>query len=193
MSGWPSTAVSCGPGTAPTVGTKCGRASPSYRPGRGSARRVRTCRRGRARRRPGPSSRRWLDWAFASAWLVAMEIEALTSADRRGPVALNVVVVAAMALASLWRRRAPLSPRRRRRAGRAAGWRAHLVGHGDAHRRLRPGGPPLHGRGLGAASPGDGRARGVDVWGRRDRDRPAGTLGRGRGGVGHGVRGVGRR
>jgi signal transduction histidine kinase len=37
-----------------------------------------------------------------------LEIEAITSLHRRGPLALSVVVVAVMSLAAIWRRKAPL-------------------------------------------------------------------------------------
>lgn len=48
------------------------------------------------------------DVLLAGAWLVALEFEAFTSTYRRGPLALNVFVVGAMAIAGRWRRRAPL-------------------------------------------------------------------------------------
>jgi signal transduction histidine kinase len=48
------------------------------------------------------------DAVVAGAWLVGLEIEALTSSHRDGPLAANVVAVAAMALAVVIRRRAPL-------------------------------------------------------------------------------------
>jgi signal transduction histidine kinase len=51
---------------------------------------------------------RWLDPLLAAVLLVAFEIEVLTSSDRRGPLVLNMVIVAAMALAAIWRRRSPL-------------------------------------------------------------------------------------
>ncbi len=51
---------------------------------------------------------RWLDPLLAGGWLVALEAEALTSSHRHGPLVLNVLAVGAMALAGLWRRRAPL-------------------------------------------------------------------------------------
>jgi signal transduction histidine kinase len=48
-----------------------------------------------------------VDAVFAGAWLVALEIEALTSSHRTGPIAANVAAVAAMAAAGVIRRRAP--------------------------------------------------------------------------------------
>jgi signal transduction histidine kinase len=52
--------------------------------------------------------RSWLDRLLVGCWLVVLESEALTSNHRHGPLALNAAVVAAMALAGLWRRRSPL-------------------------------------------------------------------------------------
>ena len=49
-----------------------------------------------------------LDRPLAAIWLVALEAEVLVSNRRHGPLALNLGVVAAMALAGFWRRRAPL-------------------------------------------------------------------------------------
>ena len=51
---------------------------------------------------------RWVDPALAGFWLVILEVEALTSSHTKGPLALNLLAVGAMALAGLWRRRAPL-------------------------------------------------------------------------------------
>jgi signal transduction histidine kinase len=55
----------------------------------------------------------WMSPAIATAmtvtfWLVVMETEVATSSARRGPVLLNVVAVALMAVAASWRRRFPL-------------------------------------------------------------------------------------
>ena len=50
----------------------------------------------------------WLDPLLAAVLLVAFEIEVLTSSDRQGPLVLNMAIVAAMALAAIWRRRSPL-------------------------------------------------------------------------------------
>jgi signal transduction histidine kinase len=71
----------------------------------------------------------WLDPLLAVCWLVALEVEALASDHRQGPLALNVVLVGAAALAGLGRRRAPVVflPR-------------GLVGPGS---RRRPSGPAL--------------------------------------------------
>ncbi len=56
--------------------------------------------------------RRWrpqpFDVAVSGLWLAAMVIEALSSRDRRGSVALNLAVIVAMAGSALWRRRFPL-------------------------------------------------------------------------------------
>jgi signal transduction histidine kinase len=56
-----------------------------------------------------PRRRRSLlvDVAVSAFWFTAMAVEASTSHERRGSVALNVSVVAAMALSALWRRRFP--------------------------------------------------------------------------------------
>lgn len=55
--------------------------------------------------------RRWrptlVDVAVSTLWFTAMAIEAATSHARRGSVALNLMVVAAMAASALWRRRFP--------------------------------------------------------------------------------------
>jgi signal transduction histidine kinase len=51
---------------------------------------------------------RWRDEVFAVVLLIALEGEVLLSVDRRGPLALNVVLIAAMALAAAFRRRWPL-------------------------------------------------------------------------------------
>ena len=52
--------------------------------------------------------RPWSDVLLAGCWLVALEVDALTDQYRRGPVAVNVIVVAVMAVAFAWRRRVPL-------------------------------------------------------------------------------------
>ncbi|HEV7174295.1 MAG TPA: histidine kinase, partial [Solirubrobacteraceae bacterium] len=51
---------------------------------------------------------RWLDPACAGVLLVALEIGVLTGDHRHGPLALNMLAVAAVALAAVWRRRSPL-------------------------------------------------------------------------------------
>ncbi len=51
---------------------------------------------------------RWLDPVCAGALLVALEIGVLTAEHRRGPPALNMLAVGAVALAAVWRRRFPL-------------------------------------------------------------------------------------
>jgi signal transduction histidine kinase len=61
-----------------------------------------------AAHRLGALGRRWLDPLLAGCWLVALEVAALTSNHRHGPLALNLAVVGALALAGLWRRRAPV-------------------------------------------------------------------------------------
>ena len=50
----------------------------------------------------------WLDPALAGVLLVILEIAVLTSSYRHGPLVLNMVAVAALALAAIWRRRSPL-------------------------------------------------------------------------------------
>jgi signal transduction histidine kinase len=50
----------------------------------------------------------WLDPALAGVLLVTLEIAMLASSHRHGPLVLNMVAVAAMALAAIWRRRSPL-------------------------------------------------------------------------------------
>jgi signal transduction histidine kinase len=61
----------------------------------------------------GPEASRapygWLDPVLAVVALAVLEAEAVTSAHRRGPLALNVIAVAVMALAAIWRRRSPLA------------------------------------------------------------------------------------
>jgi signal transduction histidine kinase len=63
----------------------------------------------RLRVAPEPGLRwRWLDPACAGVLLVALELGVLTGAHRHGPLALNMLAVAAVALAAVWRRRSPL-------------------------------------------------------------------------------------
>ncbi len=50
----------------------------------------------------------WLDPSVAVVSLVALEVAVLTNAHRRGPLALNMIEVALLALAAVWRRRLPL-------------------------------------------------------------------------------------
>jgi signal transduction histidine kinase len=50
----------------------------------------------------------WLDRVLAGVFLVVLELGVLTCSDRRGPLVLNLIVVAGMALAAIWRRRSPL-------------------------------------------------------------------------------------
>lgn len=63
----------------------------------------------RARWPPSLIPSRCRDLAVASVWLVALEVEAVTLTDRPGPLIRGVLLVAAMALAAIWRRRAPLA------------------------------------------------------------------------------------
>jgi len=51
---------------------------------------------------------RWLDPLLASVVLVVLEIGVLFSSHRRGPLVLNLIVVAGMALVAVGRRRSPL-------------------------------------------------------------------------------------
>ncbi|MDQ6806939.1 MAG: histidine kinase [Actinomycetota bacterium] len=51
----------------------------------------------------------WLDSALAGTFLVVLEIGVLAESHRRGPLALNMLIVSAMALAAHWRRRFPMS------------------------------------------------------------------------------------
>ncbi len=51
---------------------------------------------------------RWFDPALAVVFLIAFEVEVLTSSHRRGALVLNVLVVAVISLVAIWRRRAPL-------------------------------------------------------------------------------------
>lgn len=50
----------------------------------------------------------WLDPVLACGLFVVLEIAVLTSNDLRGPLVLNMIVVAGMPLAAIWRRRSPL-------------------------------------------------------------------------------------
>ena len=50
----------------------------------------------------------WLDPSVAVVSLVALEVAVLTNAHRRGPLVLNMIEVALLALAAVWRRRLPL-------------------------------------------------------------------------------------
>jgi signal transduction histidine kinase len=50
----------------------------------------------------------WLDPVLAGVVLVVLEIGVLFSSHRRGPLVLNLIVVAAMSLMAIWRRRSPL-------------------------------------------------------------------------------------
>jgi signal transduction histidine kinase len=52
---------------------------------------------------------RWLDPALAALVLVALETEILTFSHRHGPLEANVLLLAAISLATVWRRRAPLA------------------------------------------------------------------------------------
>jgi signal transduction histidine kinase len=52
---------------------------------------------------------RWLDPALATVALVAFEIEIVTTKHRSGPLVLNVLATAAIAVPLAWRRRAPLT------------------------------------------------------------------------------------
>ena len=110
-SGSGCTAVNCTPG-----GVATGRLRSA---GANSARRHRSLaahrsRRRLSRRRPpvalaGDMRWRWLDPVLAGVLLVALEIGVLAGDHRRGPLALNMLAVAGIALAAVWRRRAPLS------------------------------------------------------------------------------------
>ena len=50
----------------------------------------------------------WLDPVLAVAVLVELEVAVVTTYPRRGPLILNVIVVALMALVTAWRRRQPV-------------------------------------------------------------------------------------
>ncbi|HEX2702362.1 MAG TPA: histidine kinase, partial [Solirubrobacteraceae bacterium] len=50
----------------------------------------------------------WLDPLLAGVALVVLEIAVLTGSHHRGPLALNLIVVAGMTLVAIWRRRSPL-------------------------------------------------------------------------------------
>jgi signal transduction histidine kinase len=52
---------------------------------------------------------RWLDPALAAVALVAVEIEVVTVRHLSGPLVLNVLAAAAIAVPLVWRRRAPLA------------------------------------------------------------------------------------
>ena len=51
---------------------------------------------------------RWFDPACAGVLLVALEIGVLTGQHHNGPLALNMLAVASVALAAVWRRRSPV-------------------------------------------------------------------------------------
>jgi signal transduction histidine kinase len=51
----------------------------------------------------------WLDPVIAGVALVVLETEVLSSHKVRGPLLANVLIVAVMALAAVWRRRSPLA------------------------------------------------------------------------------------
>ena len=51
---------------------------------------------------------RWLDPVCAGVVLVALEIGVVAGGHRHGPLGLNMLVVAAIALAAIWRRRSPV-------------------------------------------------------------------------------------
>jgi signal transduction histidine kinase len=46
---------------------------------------------------------------LAAVFLVALEVSVLVGSHRRGPLIVNVIVVAGMALVAIWRRRSPLA------------------------------------------------------------------------------------
>ncbi|MGA2007145.1 MAG: histidine kinase [Solirubrobacteraceae bacterium] len=50
----------------------------------------------------------WLDPLLAGVALAVLEIGVLTASHRRGPLTVNLIVVAGMALMAIWRRRSPL-------------------------------------------------------------------------------------
>jgi signal transduction histidine kinase len=52
---------------------------------------------------------RWLDQALAAVALVSFEIEVVTARHHSGPLVLNVLGAAAIAIALVWRRHAPLA------------------------------------------------------------------------------------
>jgi signal transduction histidine kinase len=51
---------------------------------------------------------RWLDWSLAGVFLVALELDAVTSGEHRVTLAASMLIVAVITLACVWRRRAPL-------------------------------------------------------------------------------------
>ena len=65
-------------------------------------------RRAAAARRWLAAVRPWSDVLLAGGWLLALEVDALIDQYRRGPLAVNVIAVAVMAVAFTWRRRVPL-------------------------------------------------------------------------------------
>jgi signal transduction histidine kinase len=56
-----------------------------------------------------PWQARWSDLSLAAGATLILEIEAITSVHRQGPLALSVVLVAVMSLTAIWRRKAPLA------------------------------------------------------------------------------------
>ncbi len=51
---------------------------------------------------------RWFDPSLAAVLLVALEIATVTGGHRRGPLVLNLIAAAIVAMATIWRRRVPL-------------------------------------------------------------------------------------
>lgn len=54
-------------------------------------------------------SERWLDPALAAVLLIAYAVDVAGARDRHGPLALNLLLVAAITIPTAWRRRAPLA------------------------------------------------------------------------------------
>jgi signal transduction histidine kinase len=50
----------------------------------------------------------WLDPLLAAVVLIVVELAVLNARDRRGPLVLNLIVVAGISLATIWRRRSPV-------------------------------------------------------------------------------------
>ena len=109
VSGSSSTAASFRPAPNPAAATRCAATIPLRSPIPARPAPVHAVVAMEPSRRPRwDTIRPHIDVLLAGGWLVALEAEALTSGHRHGALALNMVVVGAMAVLGVWRRRWPL-------------------------------------------------------------------------------------